>query len=402
MSNSKKTKNGSIYYDKKDKKFRCTYYITNSDTLVETRKTKSFLTEQDAQNFLSSIQCQKGNEIFIKNNGIPLNLLMRANAEKKLQTNLIEERQYSRILDTITCIEKCPALRKDINDISSEEIQAYLNTLTKYSNSTISKIYEQFTQNYKYAHDKGYITKNPLIDVIKPKSQKETKQVRALELEEQQQFTNYLMNIPTKQEPYKVAYLIEMYLGLRIGEVLALKNSDINLMKNLVRVNKTLTTDRNHKVVMGNSTKTQAGVREVPIPEFIKNEIISQMKLAEHNKENLLFVNTKGDYANPRTVNRFLQRTLKQMGITDISTHSLRHTYGTRCIEAGMRSVALQRLMGHSDIAVTLNVYTSVFNKYKESELEKVNSYYLNNNMFNNTNSLLLENNNKEIIEREI
>ncbi len=393
MSDIKKQKIGSIYYDKKDKKFRCTYYTLDKKTLVETRKTKSFLTEQEAQEFLNAIQCQKGNELFIKNNGIPLNLLMRANAEKKLKMNFIEERQYSRILDTITCIEKCPTTRKNIDEITSEEIQEYLNTLTKYSNSTISKIYEQFKQNYKYAQDKGYITKNPLIDVIKPKSQKETKQVRALELEEQQQFTNYLMNIPVEQEPYKVAYLIEMYLGLRIGEVLALRNSDINLMKNLVRVNKTLTTDRDHKVVMGHSTKTQAGIREVPIPEFIKNEIISQMKLAENNKDNLLFVNTKGDYANPRTVNRFLQRTLKQMGISDISTHSLRHTYGTRCIEAGMRSVALQRLMGHSDIAVTLNVYTSVFNKYKESELEKVNSYYLNNNMFENTPQLLLENN---------
>ena len=56
-----------------------------------------------------------------------------------------------------------------------------------------------------------------------------------------------------------------------------------------------------------------------------------------------------------------------------------RHTYGTRCIEAGMRAVALQRLMGHTDVSITLNTYTSVFNKYKQSELDKVNNYYLDN-----------------------
>ena len=71
------------------------------------------------------------------------------------------------------------------------------------------------------------------------------------------------------------------------------------------------------------------------------------------------------------------------------------HTYGTRCVEAGMRAVALQRLMGHQDIAVTLNTYTSVFNKYKESELEKVNEYYINNAFFE-ANKLLEENSKEE------
>ena len=48
-----------------------------------------------------------------------------------------------------------------------------------------------------------------------------------------------------------------------------------------------------------------------------------------------------------------------------------------------MRAVALQRLMGHKDIKVTLNAYTLVFNKFKESEMEKVNDYYIENNFFN-------------------
>lgn len=50
-----------------------------------------------------------------------------------------------------------------------------------------------------------------------------------------------------------------------------------------------------------------------------------------------------------------------------------------------MRAVALQRLMGHTDINVTLNTYTTIFNKYKEEELRKVNDYYLNNDIFDTT-----------------
>ena len=57
-----------------------------------------------------------------------------------------------------------------------------------------------------------------------------------------------------------------------------------------------------------------------------------------------------------------------------------------------MRAVALQRLMGHKDVSVTLNTYTSVFNKYKESELEKVNDYYMNNDIVNQNQKFLNKN----------
>ena len=103
------------------------------------------------------------------------------------------------------------------------------------------------------------------------------------------------------------------------------------------------------------------------------------MRLAEKNKDKLLFVDKANNYVLPNNANRNLQKIAQNLGIENISSHSLRHTYGTRCIEAGMRAVALQRLMGHTDISVTLNTYTSIFNKYKEQELEKVNEYYLNN-----------------------
>ena len=380
MSN-KKEKIGSIYYSKKDKKWRCTYYVYDLNTSKEIRKTKSFSTEKEAKNFLTSIQYQKGNDLFIQNNGIPLNKLMRENAI----------RTYSIIIETIKKIEESPLSVKNISDITSAEIQNYLNSLKNYSDSTIKKIKEQFSQIFRESINKGYIVKNPMNDVIRPRSTKKRKVVRALEVEEQQKLTDYLMNVPITDEPYKVAYLIEMYLGLRIGEVLALRNTDINLHKNLISVNKTLSTDKNHKVIMGDSTKTYAGIREVPIPSFIRNEIISQMRLAENNRDKQLFLTPNGEYVRPNNANRKLKELLEKMNITDITAHSLRHTYGTRCIEAGMRAVALQRLMGHTDVAITLNTYTSVFNKYKESELEKVNNYYMNNDIVN-VDNLLIEN----------
>jgi integrase len=211
-------------------------------------------------------------------------------------------------------------------------------------------------------------------------------------IEEQQTFTNYLMSKTIQEEPYKNVFLIQMYMGLRISEVLALRSSDINLKWNLLKVNKTLTTDKNGKTIMGDTTKTYAGIRDVPIPKFIRDSIIEQMKLAENQRDHQLFISPNNSYVDSRNTNRILKKRLLDLGITGISTHSLRHTYGTRCVEAGMRAVALQRLMGHKDVSVTLNTYTSVFNKYKESELEKVNDYYMNNDIVNQNQKFLNKN----------
>ena len=133
---------------------------------------------------------------------------------------------------------------------------------------------------------------------------------------------------------------------------------------------------------MGDSAKTYAGNRELPIPKFLRPYIIEHMEIAENTPKKMLFLSPNGKYVDSRNVNRYLKKLLKDnFGITDISTHSLRHTYGTRCVEAGMSAVALQRLMGHNDVSTTLNTYASVFNKYKKDEIEKVNNYYLHNNL---------------------
>lgn len=62
-------------------------------------------------------------------------------------------------------------------------------------------------------------------------------------------------------------------------------------------------------------------------------------------------------------------------------------------MKVGMAPVVVQRLMGHKDISVTLNTYTSVFDKFKEREVDKVNQYYLEENLFANNNQKLINNN---------
>lgn len=334
----KKNDEGIIYYDTRDKSWRCQYKVIDSNTLKEKRKTKSFKSETEAKNYLATLKYQKGNALYSKNNGLPLNLLIKSNIERKFDLGLIAGNQYNRLNRTLKTIEKWDLATKNIDELTSDEIQTYMNSLRDYSNSYITKIHELIYGAYDTAQKKGYIVRNPMIDVIRPKSNKEDKEVRAMTIEEQQAFTNYLMSMPISLEPYKNVFLFQMFLGLRIGEALALKKTDINLQKNIVSVRRTLTVDKDRNLIVGNKTKTYSGKRDIPIPEFIKNSIIEQMKEADNNKDNLLFTSKNDTLVFTNNVNYRLKRLLKAMGIKDISSHSLRHTFGTRCIEARYES----------------------------------------------------------------
>lgn len=388
---------GTIYYIQNRNKWRCVYKVFDPNTSNFVVKTKQFRSEQEAKDFFATLQYQKGNSLYIKHNGIPVIELIKSILERKLDTGVISERTYVRTKETIKAMEKCDLLKKNIDEVSTDELQMYLNSLRHYSQNTIKKYIDQLNQAFKYAQNKGYIIQNPMFDIIRPKSNKKKKEIRALEIEEQQMLTDYLLNIPIQDEPNKNAFLLQMYMGLRIGEALALRTSDIDLHKNVINISKTLTTDKDRKIIMGDTTKTYAGQRQIPIPESLLDTVKSQMILAENHKDKLLFVDKNNYYLAPRNANTLLQKITKKLGIENVSSHSLRHTYGTRCIESGMRAVTVQRLMGHTDISITLNTYTSILNKFKEQELEKVNEYYLNNDIFNNK-PLLVD---SEVIERD-
>ena len=222
-----------------------------------------------------------------------------------------------------------------------------------------------------------------MADIIKPKSKIVNKPLKALTIEEQEYMAKYLMSLSLKKCRYKNVFLIQMFTGMRIGEVLALKITDIDLAHNIINVERTISKNKNSKVILGKTTKTYAGTRQLPIPKFLRGYIMEQMKIVKQSGYNvkLLFRNSLGNIANPAQVNTAFKETIKNLGFTDVTSHTLRHTFATRCIEGGMKPVVLQRLMGHTNIQITLNTYTSVFNKYKESEITKVNDYYLNNNI---------------------
>ena len=311
---------GYVFFNRQRKKWNAQYREYDINTGKVKLKTKSFKTEDDAKKYLDTIMYQKENPLYIEHNGIPLCEVMKSNLKLKLDTNQITPTQFGRVTRTIEKIEKTPIGSKNIDKITSDEIQQYINSQTYLSNSSINKIYQQFNQTFKIAINKGYLLKNPMINVIKPKSVKQDKEVRSLTFEEQQAFTDYLLNKDLKDCKYRNVFLIQMYMGLRCGEALALTTHDIDLKHKKMNIHRTLTTDECNAIIMGNTTKTYAGKRIVPIPDFIFPYIVEQMKIAENqenNEEKLLFKPYNAKYTRRTNVNSELQRILERyFGLT--------------------------------------------------------------------------------------
>ena len=373
-----RNKGASLFYRKERNTWIVQYYINDYD---DKRTKKSFKEKADAESFLEELMYKKDNKKFVENNGITLKTIIVSNTKKKMESDIISEGQFMRINKTLKQMPE-DLLNTNIEEITEEDLQNYLNTLKNYSNSSIKKFYELLSQAFRSAFERDYIMLNPMKNVIRPKSNKRDKKVRALTIEEQEIFTDFLIKQDIKNTPYKNVFLIQMFTGMRIGEVLALKITDIDLAHNIINVEHTISVDAEEKTIMKDIPKSFNGMREIPLTIYLKPYIIEQMNIAKINnhKENLLFVNRNGGYVDHRIANRILKKILiNEFNIKDISTHSLRHTFGTRCAECDIKEVAIQRIMGHSSINATLDNYVDVSEKLKESELEKVYSYFKEN-----------------------
>lgn len=273
-------------------------------------------------------------------------------------------------------------------------MQEFINSKKDYSNSYINKIYEMLGNILKEAIKKDIIVKNPLTNVIKPKSSRKNKEVEALTTDEQKAFVDKL-----EDEQYKNIFLVALHTGMRIGEILALQPEDIDFDNKLINIDNTLTKNQNGKVIVGETTKTYESTRKIPITIILEPILKDSLTNYIPNKNNLLFCHLNGNVIAPSTINTQFKKICKNANIkvitvkrkkgkdmngkdkyvnlktSTVNTHMLRHTYATRCIEAGIPAPVLQKLLGHKDITITINTYTTIFNKFKEDALNNYINY---------------------------
>lgn len=376
---------GSIYYSEKLKRWIGQYTYNGK------RKSVYGKTRSEVKDKLNKALVNIADNKYVDKSNYTLIDLINMNIEEQLKSNKIAQTTYNRNKETKKFIENYEFVKMPIQKITPITVNEFLLNISNYSNSTISKISQMIRLAFDKAVILNIVTNNlynikGLINI--PKSSKEDKKVEALTIDEQKAF---IKELEKDYDEYTDIFYIAIYTGMRVGEILALKKEDIDFNNNLIHIKRTLTKDANGKVVLGKTTKTYSGTRSIPITKLFANNL----KNCYNNSNDLLF--TKNNkLILPSTINTHFKKICKNADIkvintkkkknkedektvnlksSQVNTHMLRHTYATRCIESGMSAVVLSKLLGHKDIEVTLNTYTSVFNKFKEDEMQKYLDY---------------------------
>ena len=380
---------GTIFYSNAFKKWIGQFHNGYKENGKPNRKTIYGNSQKEVKEKMLKLQnlvlkddyCDKSSVTFYD---VAINII-----ETKYESNRISETSYGRLLGTLNKLK--PIHNIEMQKISSVDLQKFLVSQVDLADSYIEKIYTFMNQVFKEAIKRKLINSNPMELTMKPKSkQAPVTQELAFTLEEEKLILDNL-----EKEKFRNVFMIAFHTGMRIGEILALTPSDIDLDKRLIKITKTLTKDKNGKPIVGTRAKTLNGIRTIPYIKELEPYLKDAIKNYEKNTHHLLFQENDSPIANS-TINSQFKRICKNLNInvkprlivrpnkkihsqtSNVHTHMIRHTYATRCIESGMPAVVLQRLLGHKDVSITLNTYTSVFNAFQEDSL---NSYinYMNN-----------------------
>lgn len=236
-----------------------------------------------------------------------------------------------------------------LKKLTSIDLQEFINNVAKPRKR--EKLYTFLKDALTKAVKAKLIPDNLFDGITKPKH--ERKQSRSLTHEEEHRFVEEC----SKYKQGKL-YLLCLYQGLRLGEALALTYEDIDFDKMTISINKSLDS-------LGEITapKTATSVRTIPL--FKRT-----LSLLERGATGRLFTLSRKGYQNT------IIKIRHKLKLDNVNVHTMRHTFATRCSEAGIPAKVVQKWLGHSTLEMTLNVYTHVNADFEAEMTDKIDTYF--------------------------
>lgn len=195
------------------------------------------------------------------------------------------------------------------------------------------------------------------------------KQIRILSVQSQKKLESYIEN---HFDLTGAGILLALYAGLRIGEICALSWNDIDLENRVLLVRNTVSRaarTQSESLVL-TEPKTRSSIRVIPISSSL---LAVLHRIPRPEVPDSVFVVTGTDqFRNPRTFEYRYHRLLQSAGIERMNFHTLRHTFATRCIHAGVDIKSLSEVLGHASTSITLNIYVHSSIEIKREQLEKL------------------------------
>jgi len=209
------------------------------------------------------------------------------------------------------------------------------------------------------------------IEITYPKESK--KEMRVLSREEQKQFTDYLLS---DMDSIKFGVLLTLMTGLRIGEICALRWSDISLKEKVIRVGATMQRIKNMdegetaktKIIISDP-KSDSSLRLIPLTDYA----VELCKMLGKQSPTAFVLSGSSEYfIEPRTLQYKLEHFTKECGLEGVHYHTLRHSFATRCVEVDFEIKSLSEILGHSSPKITLERYVHTSMELKRSNMNKL------------------------------
>lgn len=234
---------------------------------------------------------------------------------------------------------------------------------------------------FKYAVLMDILDSNPFDKVIKPKSRQTQRKGNFLTKEELKEFLK-LAQTTTLSYFFPLVHLMA-YTGLRQGEALALKWSDIDFENKKITVDKTAARIKEKQTLQTPKTKNSKRVISIDpttlsiLKSWKKDQIKIYFKNGKHfeGDDNFIFTNQRGDWVHIHNFIPYFKRFVTDHKLKPITPHGLRHTHASLLFSAGVEPKNISDRLGHSTVQITLDLYTHITEEQRTDTVEKLLEY---------------------------